>query len=1594
MDTINIIKLEKNNWGEYERQMRLILKDYGIVGKAILKGTPIVRAEEPADVKKDIITDEYDSAEMTIWRDKRKKFIDTNYEIDKHQPKLMGTLIRSCSTKFQTELMNDPKFMSYFEDDQVSEMWSLMKSLSCANGPAQIGLEKLKFGQLSQTGALALFIDYHREFNRTCDNLKYLKAEVNDQDQVVRFIAGVNKTQFRVPYQSFMLANKWDDAPAVIAAFVNYNNNVEALSKLESLQVKPNYNNRFESRNDSSNANGVQANATVSVSRTTSTTNPCSNCEQFGHYSRFCTSPRAVCEICQKNHLTKLCYRLKERETNQQVSTTNANNQSGKLMNRPVPKNQPTSNQAKPNQQQNNSSYYMSISEEDEEDDLNANIIVVEEVKENVVLSATLQPLATHVQGDEKHDRLYLDSCCTGGSIVKNIEYLTNTLKCDLKMSSVVHEDNINCQQGTLPAVGKAYFIPNALKSLLSLSEMEKHGWTYAVCEGRMKLKRGELIVTAKRDKTNQMYYLTIDDLQAAEWTQRQINHAHYVVGTVVVGGERVFSTVARQRARDALELHANMGHPNDKYLCQMLNNGNMQGCNLTSQDLRNARIIHGECIPCIQAKMRASAAVTSMNEKASVPGQRVHLDYKEFPRPTLGGNLGCNMAIDEASGMGFCLVSKGKDTHYQIESMQHLIDYMLTHHHVVKEFCCDNEIQYTACRPAWAEKGIKLTQTISGMHEKTAERFIQSIMGRSRAALMDLNYDPPAKLAGELRVATVFKWNLCVNKASYPLTPIEIVEGIKPRIPMCGWGTPGLFHDTQLIGGDTHERAEMGIVVGYNNDQRQNLRVYMPSTGRLRNRGKFIRINNIPMEWGWPTRIKIKSMALPMMDMRDLDDVVPIMENGGVVGGRPPDVALQDENDQIINVQNILPPTEEVRGVTNNIEYGIRGNVEPRERMIVPDIEANDATHFVSPSNHNDQSITVHPYNPTSTSSSELCDPTSSSSNTFTSTSSSSPLNHTSSSSSTSSDFTFEDLITGDHESMNDITRRSGRLTRRPEYLKEYLSNSLIEIYSNNQLQVMSVVIGSTQLLVEERSKVAFKSEFDALFHQQVLEPVDPLQITNEILKCALPIQVLEVDKYDANGVFEKRKARACLGGHKEDPNSYGDTRSPTINPMAIMTMINIATIKDEEMAAYDAVRAFLNTPVDDNTYIWASLSPNMSGRVIEIYPHLKIKKSTNGKLYFRVKKYLYGLHEASKKFGDWLGNIFLRIGFKKSVFAEAAYIKLHSDGTQSRIGVHVDDMLGTFPSLQKQKEFEKLFGNECEYTKKNEEFSFLGMSIKRDRSKKLTTISQQGYTMDLLKKFGMENANGIDTPMALPSQSKEELKSGIKKKEVNKSDYLSIVMSLMYLARFTRPDLLFAVTNLSTKTSDPNEDDMTNAKRVLRYIRSTPNYGLIFCDANGSNIKLTCWVDAGHATHADGKGHGGIVITLGSAPILYKSYKLKHVTLSSTESEISALSEAITYIIWARMLLDEFGYTQEAPTVVNQDNMSAIMMNNQGGGSFRKSKHLLVRKSFIEEFIREQFVHLQFCPTEKMVADIFTKATTRAVMEKLLNKMQVKEI
>jgi hypothetical protein len=176
---------------------------------------------------------------------------------------------------------------------------------------------------------------------------------------------------------------------------------------------------------------------------------------------------------------------------------------------------------------------------------------------------------------------------------------------------------------------------------------------------------------------------------------------------------------------------------------------------------------------------------------------------------------------------------------------------------------------------------------------------------------------------------------------------------------------------------------------------------------------------------------------------------------------------------------------------------------------------------------------------------------------------------------------------------------------------------------------------------------------------------------------------------------------------------------------------------------------------------------------------------------------------------------------------------------------------------------------------------------------------------------------------------------------------------------------------------------------KRVLRYIKGTHQYGLQFKE--GGDDKIIGFCDADWAgDQGDRKSTSGYAFFINGSLVSSRSRKQQTVALSSAEAEYVALSAAVQEAIWLRSVLEEIGVPQTGPILILEDNQSAIAIANNPE-SHDKTKHIAIRHHYVRDSVEAGDVKLEYCPTEKMVADILTKPLGQDRFEKLRGKLGV---
>ena len=129
------------------------------------------------------------------------------------------------------------------------------------------------------------------------------------------------------------------------------------------------------------------------------------------------------------------------------------------------------------------------------------------------------------------------------------------------------------------------------------------------------------------------------------------------------------------------------------------------------------------------------------------------------------------------------------------------------------------------------------------------------------------------------------------------------------------------------------------------------------------------------------------------------------------------------------------------------------------------------------------------------------------------------------------------------------------------------------------------------------------------------------------------------------------------------------------------------------------------------------------------------------------------------------------------------------------------------------------------------------------------------------------------------------------------------------------------------------PTLAHMHMAKRILRYLSGTKNYGLIFKKLgkkDNNDVYVSAYCDSDHAgDKTDRKSTTGYCVFVNGNLISWATKKQTTVAQSSTEAEFMALSDTVKEVKWIIMLLTELKYNVIAPAIIHVDNQSTIKIS-----------------------------------------------------------------
>ena len=506
------------------------------------------------------------------------------------------------------------------------------------------------------------------------------------------------------------------------------------------------------------------------------------------------------------------------------------------------------------------------------------------------------------------------------------------------------------------------------------------------------------------------------------------------------------------------------------------------------------------------------------------------------------------------------------------------------------------------------------------------------------------------------------------------------------------------------------------------------------------------------------------------------------------------------------------------------------------------------------------------------------------------------------------------------------------------------------------------------------DSAKAAIMDELENIVDKGVFHGVHMRDLTSAQRKAILRSVTFLKDKYTAQNIFEKFKARMCVDGSRQDHSMYEDVSSPTATCASVLSCAAIAAAEHRHIMTVDVKGAFLHADMKaTGVIVHVQLDKVMTQFLVELDPTYAEFVRDDGTCVVELDKALYGTIEAAKLWYDNISAHLISDGFARNPYDPCVFNRINANGIQTTVVLYVDDMMVTCEDSLELDRFgaclRARYGKDQITEHRGTILDFLGMTFD------FTVPGKVKVTMKHLVDEIIAGCGVVQERKTPATEDLFEVRDTVAKLSPVDRDYFrSYTAKLLYIGKRVKPEMLTAISFLTTRATAPDTDDLAKLQRALGYLLYTRDRGIVLCI--GDTMTVGGFIDAAYGVHtSSGKSHSGCAMVLGNAgPVHVKSTKQKLVTKSSTEAELVALSDYASQAIWLRNFILAQGY-DVGPVVLHQDNMSCMALIKRGGPASERSRHIDIRYFWVKEKVDGKDAIVRHLPTDKMYVNVMTK-------------------
>ena len=568
----------------------------------------------------------------------------------------------------------------------------------------------------------------------------------------------------------------------------------------------------------------------------------------------------------------------------------------------------------------------------------------------------------------------------------------------------------------------------------------------------------------------------------------------------------------------------------------------------------------------------------------------------------------------------------------------------------------------------------------------------------------------------------------------------------------------------------------------------------------------------------------------------------------------------------------------------------------------------------------------------------------------------------------------------------------RDKRAKHGPYYVYSFLSERCDEYVKKNKHtelhphKILSQLPQWDEKVINDAMQKAANKEIDTWLDFDAVDIISPKEgsvIMKENPEKVIDSRAVWTEKDGENGNLVL-KCRIVGKGFQEMYDDKLRRDSPTCSQLLVNLVCSLASSKKMKLKAGDVKGAFLQgVKIDRELYF---RMPRNMGNV-------KLKHTEPGSL-FLLKKAIYGVNDAARKWYMSLRTILMEIGWKSLTFENAGFV-LRDDKTNKVIAImalHVDDILIAMD--------EENFPEECEKMQKLLQ-SKIQWGSWRDCMEERVKFCGRHYRQDQSFSVEIDSDDYIES-MSTYRVSREKMKNPEVDLEPHElRAFRGLLGQLQWYARIAGYDVGFSISQLAGRLKEPKIKDLSEASRLIKQIKtnhlgrkilfdSRVQYDsqdvavIAVHDASFNNVanhgsQRGCWIGVTTKKMIDDHGskHGVHFLQ-------WSTGRIQRVVRSTLSAEAYSCSEAIDQLNWLRGTITELmmpsdqirDYSKnlsEIPGVVVTD-CKSLYDCLHGERTLLSDKRLSLEAAIIRQGLQEN-VTVKWVCSEQQLADCLTK-------------------